>query len=536
MGKGDHLTSRARSARLPTHLPLGLIILVALILRLVAIGQQPLWGDEGLTLAIARWPAWTLLTRPVDPSPALYYLLDKWLVPTSAGAATVRAISLVAGTATVAAVFVLARSSLSARASFLAAALAALSFPLIDYSQEARAYALLVLLVTLSAAGASQWISSLGSGRRSGAAPLLFSSATVLAFYTHFIAVFWIVPAVPICAWFTLREGSARERRKFAAAAGLMLIAAIPELLRLYRRVSLGGGFVWLKQASPTEFLATLSDSLLPKGLWTNGLITAPNPVRALLLLVVVGLLMWRLARGRGVHWDEDRGLVIACSILLVSPLAIWLLGFLLVPMFMPRTILIAIPGFVILVPAVLERERYWASAAVMAAYAVSLLFAGTAREKEDWGPIAAALKSGLRPGDVLISCARWKYAALRHAAGEPWAVPAIGPMWGREFLLDSGSTDWIDRFFRIHEQAPASARDRHPPKVVRLSFKPSGRAWLVDSECSSGSFQAIRSWAGASSWDVIAHAPARRQHAGIKLWASSILPRRERELWTVED
>jgi hypothetical protein len=521
-----------RSAKLPTLPLLGLIILLALILRVLAIRQQPLWGDEGLTLAIARWPAGTLLTRPVDPSPALYYLLDKWLVPVNAGTAAVRGISLVAGTATVAAVFALARVSLSARASLLAAAFAALSFPLIDYSQEARAYALLVLLVTLSGVGVSRWIGALGSGQLRMGALLLFSSTTVLAFYTHFIAVFWIAPAVSVCAFLTFRHGSAGERRGSTAAAGLMLFAAIPELLRLFRRVAAGGGFFWLKQESPTRFLAILSDSFLPKGLWSNGLIAAHDGVRGLLLIGAASLLLWRVARHQRLRWEEGRGLVIACGILLVSPLLIWLFGYLVVPIFMPRTILIAIPAFVIVVSAVLERESPWASAAVLAALAASLLFSGTKRHQEDWTPIIATLKSGLRRGDVLITCPRWKYAALRHTAGEAWPVPAIAPMWGREFLLDSGSADWVDRFFRTHEKAHASASEHHPPKVVRMRFNPNGRAWLVDSECDSQSLQDIRSWVGVSSWKPMASVRAGK----ITVWRSSPLPHQDFEVWAVAD
>ena len=125
----------------------------------------------------------------------------------------------------------------------LSAALVALSFPLIDYSQEARAYSLLVLLVALSAT-----FSCAGRGRQPGA--LFGTLATcLLAFYTHFGSVFWIGPAVMGLLWL--------GRRQMVGPLALTAILAVPELLRISRYPS--EGFVWLAQATPLQAADTLS-------------------------------------------------------------------------------------------------------------------------------------------------------------------------------------------------------------------------------------------------------------------------------------
>ena len=83
----------------------------------------------------------------------------------------------------------------------LSAALVALSFPLIDYSQEARAYSLLVLLVALSATFSC-------AGRQTRQPGALFGTLAtcLLAFYTHFGSVFWIGPAVMGLLWLGRRQ------------------------------------------------------------------------------------------------------------------------------------------------------------------------------------------------------------------------------------------------------------------------------------------------------------------------------------------
>lgn len=313
---------------------------------MVEAGSQPLWTDEALTLVIAEWPTRELLLKPVDPTAGLYYVLHQLLVPDGAGVEAIRGISIAAGTLSIPAIYAVARLGIGRSAGLLAAALLAIAPALVDYSQEARAYALQVFLVLLSAAGLLGWARRLGE-KGGTAALLLFAVATVLAFSTHLSGIFWVLPAVPLAAWVTLRRGTARQKRAFALALGAMALGALPELVRLFWRARLGGGFVWLEQASAPEALGAWSDTLLP----TSALLG--DPLAHLLLAAFLAVVVWRLLvhRDQLRDWAREKPASAAVlAILTLSPVAVWLFGFVLVPIFMPRTILIGILGFILLV------------------------------------------------------------------------------------------------------------------------------------------------------------------------------------------
>ena len=378
------------------------------IVRLLDIDRWPLWSDEALTLLISQWPLQTLFLAPVDPTPGLYYALHKLLLGPMVATAEARFISLLCGTLTIAAVYYLAREARVP--ALLAAALAALSFPLVDYSQEARAYALLVLLVTMSAAFFVRWCNS----RRPGA--LFGTLATcLLAFYTHFASVFWIGPAVAAILWL--------GRRQVVAPLLMTAILAVPELLRISRYPS--DGFVWLAQATPLEAAETLAAALLP---------FQPG---AAWLSMAAAIAAWRawVHRASITAWGRaNPGAALAIFILAAVPLSAWLFGLVARPVFMTRTILIGVPGALLAMALLLKFEPRIARFALVALYAVSLLVTGTTRQKEDWRAVADRVGD-----DSILMCQPGEVAAMRHAirggnriflnrldgtaemSGEPW-------------------------------------------------------------------------------------------------------------------
>ncbi|MFL6768703.1 MAG: glycosyltransferase family 39 protein, partial [Sphingomicrobium sp.] len=226
---------------------LALLTAAGLALRFISIGKWPLWGDEGLTLLIGQWSIMNLFLAPIDPTPGLYYALHKIFLGPMVDAAGARSISLLCGTLLIPAVYFLAKEM--RLPALLSAALTALSFPLIDYSQEARPYALLVLLTVLSAFCFVRWNRI---GRLSDLlGALLFC---LLAFYTHFVSIFWIGPIA--AATFAL------ARRKSALPLLLAAILAVPEVTRILRYRE--GGFAWLLEATPAQAADTLSRAFLP--------------------------------------------------------------------------------------------------------------------------------------------------------------------------------------------------------------------------------------------------------------------------------
>ncbi|HEU0284412.1 MAG TPA: glycosyltransferase family 39 protein [Sphingomicrobium sp.] len=502
-------------------LVLAAITLCGLALRLLEAASQPLWTDEALTLVLARWPTLDLLLHPVDPTAGLYYVLHQLLIPDEAGLVAIRGISIVAGTLSIPAIYAVARLGIGGRSGLLAAALLAISPVLVDYSQEARAYALQLFLVLVSAAALLGWTRWLGKGGGTGALAI-FACSTVLAFSTHLSGSFWVVPAVPLSAWAAFRYGTASQRRTYLIALVAMALGALPELIRLVWRAYLGGGFVWLAQAGAADALATWSETLLPIG----ALIAAP--FAQLLFMAVLLLLIWRLhAHREGLRaWVTESPVAAAViGILLFAPILVWLFGFVVVPIFMPRTILMGVAGFILLVCLVDRLEkRPFVSAAAVVAFALALISSGTVRAKEDWNGATESLARSARPGDVILHCASWKYPAFRHAVRPIEGVPNVVLLDWRMVRFDDAqlsNAEWERAYFRSMLEPPMrylmGQKARLP--IRETTLEPFKRAWVVESECGEEGQARSREWLGRGRHTLAGLSSSTPHHSGIRVW-----------------
>jgi hypothetical protein len=210
---------RSRASR-PFLVLLGLVALAA-ALRFWRIDHQSYWLDEAFTARIVRGDFGALLdgVRHTESTPPLYYGLA-WLWERVFGwhEAGLRSLSALFGVATVPAAYAAARAAFeSERPGLIAAALFAVNPYFVWYSQEARAYALLVMLCTLALAFLL--------GRR----PVAWGVASALALAAHYFAAFLVVP---MAAWLLWRH---RSRASWvavaipAAAAGVLLPLALEQ-------------------------------------------------------------------------------------------------------------------------------------------------------------------------------------------------------------------------------------------------------------------------------------------------------------------
>ncbi len=516
-----------------------LITLAGFLVRIVGAADQPLWSDEALTLVIARWRVEDLILRPIDPTPGLYYLLHKWLIPDTAGLIAIRGISIVAGTLSIPAIYGIGRLAISRSAGLLSAALLALSPALIDYSDEARVYALEIFLILVSAAALLAWHGNLG---RKGGGPALtvFGIATVLAFSSHLAASFWVIPAVALAFLATFCLGTAAQKRLFLVCAIGMALGGGLEVQRLLWRASMGGGFVWLSQTGPLDALASWSRVVFPLGA-----LGAPA-ISILFLIVSAAMIVWRIIAHRAEwrswcteHWVA--ALIIA--IMLVAPLAVWLTGFFLVPIFMPRTILIAVPGLILLLALLFHLERRpWLGPALVLLFALSLILSGPVRKKEDWRTVATALAKNVRHGDVVLVCPEWKYPALRSAISSPLDAPGLTILGDQMVVIDrsiSADRNWMQRYFRTMLEPQMrflmkQAADLHTKPAAMQPFR---HAWVIASGCSEdGRPMTVRSWLGRGRWTLAASAPPSAQHAAIQLWSFDPNPSVTRPVLVIRD
>ncbi|MGH2843046.1 MAG: glycosyltransferase family 39 protein, partial [Solirubrobacteraceae bacterium] len=135
-------------------MPLLLITLLGAALRFYGLGHQGFWYDEAYTVRLMKLPFGQMLGAlgHQESTPPLYYCLAwLWTRAFGPGQAGLRSLSATCGTAVIPVAYLTARRCLhDRRAALIVAALTAFNPLLIWYSQEARAYQLLVLVSACS--------------------------------------------------------------------------------------------------------------------------------------------------------------------------------------------------------------------------------------------------------------------------------------------------------------------------------------------------------------------------------------------------
>jgi 4-amino-4-deoxy-L-arabinose transferase-like glycosyltransferase len=243
------------------------LVIAAAVIRVLVIDNQSYWADEALTAYEAGLPLGSMLNvvLHVETTPPLYFLLIwVWGHAFGTGAVALRSVSTLAGIAVVPLAYLCGRELASRRAGVLAAAFVAVNPFLIWYSQEARAYMLLVAF-----SGASfLWFARARRepSRRNLAWWAIWSS---LALMTHFFAGFLVAAEALGLLWTVRTRLVAAAVAVTAAVQAAMLpfalvdtghgtgwIVAIPRSHRisdaisewgvsiLYRRASLADGFI----------------------------------------------------------------------------------------------------------------------------------------------------------------------------------------------------------------------------------------------------------------------------------------------------
>lgn len=231
------------SARLPEALAKPHVLLVvtltglAAAVRFATLDIQSFWYDETVTVSLMHRPLVSMLRAlpTSETAPPLYYIVGwPWARIFGSSEFPLRALSAVAGTVTVPVAYAAGSAFVSRRVGVVVAALAAFSPILVWYSQEARAYSLLVLLSALSFLFfARAWTQP----RRSQL--LYWSVFSILAIATYYFATFLV--AAEFVA-LLLRHG--RRRDLLFASVGPTGAAAL--LLPLAAYQAREGGASWI--------------------------------------------------------------------------------------------------------------------------------------------------------------------------------------------------------------------------------------------------------------------------------------------------
>ena len=181
------------------------VVVLGAVLRFAELGTRSFWRDEAVSVLLTRMRFGDMLaTIPeTEGTPPLFYVLAwGWTRIFGDAEAGLRSLPALAGTVTIPVAYAIATRLAGRRAGLATALLTAVSPLLVWHSQDARAYALLVLLGALSflaclaAREALLEDAELGAAGRGKAvtSPLaLWAVASALAVATHYFALFLVV-------------------------------------------------------------------------------------------------------------------------------------------------------------------------------------------------------------------------------------------------------------------------------------------------------------------------------------------------------
>jgi 4-amino-4-deoxy-L-arabinose transferase-like glycosyltransferase len=378
-----------------------------------------------------------------DVHPPLYALLLRaWTAVFGTGEAAVRSLSAVFGVAAVAAVAPLAASLWrDARAGLLAALLLAGSPYHVYYSQEARSYALFVLLTLVS------WLALLWWWDGSPRVRVAYVAASTLVLYTHAYGVFVLLAqAVSVLSLERTRRGpAARALFRSLLVVGLLYLPWAAITVR--QAVAVQRSY-WIDRPGPAELYVAIVQSAGSLPLF---LATMP----------IVGLVAAsrRRAPAGAPAPSITRPALLLSAWFLIPHLVPWSASQALTPFYLTRAAIAALPALSLLVVEGLRRLPPRAAAALALALAGGgAATAWTAQgftSREQWREAVEFLEATAFSGDRVILDAGHGLAGYRHYSTRV-DLPVIATSRG----LDEPE---------VAAALAAAAQEGHPVWVLRF-------------------------------------------------------------------
>ncbi len=274
----------------------------------------------------------------------MYFVLLKLWTVLGTSEAALRSLSVAASVATVPVVYVLARRLVGARAALLALVVLAVNVYFIRWSQDARVYTLLVLLVSASTLGFERAI-RVGSTR----AWALYAGLVAVGFYAHLYAAF--IPVAHYVSLIFLRRDAVRWRQALSSALAIALAFVPIGAYAIGDLGSSGGHLGWvppLTSGTVPELITSFTNN--SRSVRSSLPIVAAYAVPGVAALIFA-LHVWRRRWGS----DESWRLALLASWLL-APIAIAVAISVVKPVFWHRFLIVSLPPFLVLTGLGLDR------------------------------------------------------------------------------------------------------------------------------------------------------------------------------------
>jgi mannosyltransferase len=399
------MTERVR--HIPTICWLTGITILGAGLRLYRLGAQSLWADEAFSLAIARLrvPA-IIANESLSVHPPLYYFLLHFFVRLDKGEFVARLSAALFGIATVVAIYYLARELFEDSQTALVSAFFWAIFPFaVYYSQEARMYSLLALLVAIATFAFYKALR-----RRTWRYRAIFVIAMSLSVYTHYFAFFSLV-ALNLFAFIHWRRYKA-SLSSLLVSDFLLALLFLPQVLVIPAQVQhvmkpdywIGRPGNLLKPLTTLYFFVfsyTLQPYVLPFALFV--------------ILSIVAIILYQFLRFiRGVERERLSLLLL----LTFTPLVMaYLISIALKPIYIERTLTEAAPAYCILLGWGLTRSKkpsflplQYGLMLILALVSLGNYYFNVDYAKPPLREVAHYLAAHFEPGDVILHTSDGSY------------------------------------------------------------------------------------------------------------------------------
>lgn len=346
-----------------------LILTLATITRFYGITIPYLWYDEAFSVILSAYPPaliWSLTGHDIHP-PLYYLLLHGWMDIFGDSVFAVRSLSAVAGVASVALGIWLMRLIASSRAALLAGLFLAFFPVAIRFSQEARMYALLAMLLLGATIALVLWIKEPARNRYLAVYTVLVAASV----YTHYYAILGVLAhwLYLLILSFNRSSGDRYITRPAWWTANIAIIVLyIPWLFSLYDVMT---HFKSVEDAGSISWLLATTVYTFPSSLWAFMTLKKAHtlfwPIYWALPLSIMFLVGWVTL------FDRSRyKFYLFLGLYTFVPIVALLLVSLAIPTFMERYVVFAALGLpMILAVAVLKLESLSPTIAVMAIIAI---------------------------------------------------------------------------------------------------------------------------------------------------------------------
>ncbi len=227
-----------------------LILALGLFLRIYNLSAESIWFDEAFSVMISKRGAFeiinSVLNNAAEKNPPLYYvLLHFWVLVFGDSEFSVRLMSVILGSVSIIAIYALGKLLFNKRAGIIAALIIAVSVFHIQYSQEARAYALIALLSIISYYSLMKL-----TARRSIFYSVLYLVSSILMIYTHYFGLFIIAAQNIFCLTLFLKQRKTGEIsiKRWIFLQLILVLTFIPGFSHMLKmRASMQNSF-WIEE------------------------------------------------------------------------------------------------------------------------------------------------------------------------------------------------------------------------------------------------------------------------------------------------